>query len=96
MENENNQNVALCDLCGERPGSVEVTFVAGGEQRAGLLCERCARAALAQQQGLAGAGPVGSVPTGQAGGPAVRQQTNSRRASGTPRCLPSWRRPPNC
>jgi ATP-dependent Clp protease ATP-binding subunit ClpC len=84
VENENNQNVALCDLCGERPGSVEVTFVAGGEQRAGLLCERCARAALAQQQGLAGGGPVGSVPTGQAGGPAVRQQTNSRRASGTP------------
>jgi len=66
VENENNQNVALCDLCGERPGSVEVTFVAGGEQRAGLLCERCARAALAQQQGLAGGGPVGSVPTGQA------------------------------
>ena len=57
METENNQNVALCDLCGERPGSVEVTFVAGGEQRRGLLCERCARAALARQQGLVGRGP---------------------------------------
>ena len=84
MEFENNQNVALCDVCGERPGSVEVTFVAGGEQRAGLLCERCARAALAHQQGLAGGGPVGPVPTGQAAGPAMRQQTRGRRSSGTP------------
>jgi ATP-dependent Clp protease ATP-binding subunit ClpC len=84
VDNENNQNVALCDLCGERPGSVEVTFVAGGEQRAGLLCERCARAALAHQQGLAGGGPVGSVPPGRAPGPAMRQQTSSRQGTGTP------------
>ena len=84
METENNQNVALCDLCGERPGSVEVTFVAGGEQRAGLLCERCARAALARQQGLSGGGPAGPVPTGQAAGPGLRQQTRSRPPSGTP------------
>ena len=80
METDNNQNVALCDLCGERPGSVEVTFVAGGEQRAGLLCERCARAALARQQGLAGGGPNAPVPTG----PGLRQQTRSHPASGTP------------
>ncbi|HSC04253.1 MAG TPA: ATP-dependent Clp protease ATP-binding subunit, partial [Solirubrobacteraceae bacterium] len=91
MEFENNQNLALCDLCGERPGSVEVTFVAGGERHSGLLCERCARIALAQQQGgLPGAipagplGPMGPVPGGPAGGQAVRQRTRDRRSSGTP------------
>jgi ATP-dependent Clp protease ATP-binding subunit ClpC len=80
VENENNQNVALCDVCGERPGTLEVTFVAGGERRAGLLCERCARAALAQQQGGLPGASFG--PGGRAVGPAVRQRTNQR--SGTP------------
>ena len=84
MEIENNQNLALCELCGERPGSVEVTFVAGDEQRAGLLCERCARAALAHQQELAGDGPLGPVPASRPPGPGMRQQARSRRAAGTP------------
>ncbi|MBV9606225.1 MAG: ATP-dependent Clp protease ATP-binding subunit [Solirubrobacterales bacterium] len=84
---ENNQNLALCDLCGERPGSVEVTFVAGGERHSGLLCERCARAALAQQQGgLPGAsiGPMDPGPGGPTGSQAVRQRKRSRRSSDTP------------
>ena len=80
MENEYNQSVALCDVCGERPGTLEVTFVTGGEHRAGLLCERCARAALAQQQG--GLPGASFAPGGQAAGPAVRQRTSRR--SGTP------------
>ena len=87
MDFENNQNLALCDLCGERPGSVEVTFVAGGERHSGLLCERCARAALAQQQGgLPGAsiGPMDPGPGGPTGSQAVRQRKRSRRSSDTP------------
>jgi ATP-dependent Clp protease ATP-binding subunit ClpC len=83
VEFENTQNVALCDVCGERPGAVDVTFVAGGERRAGLLCERCARVALAQQGGL-GAGPAARGPAAGAGGQAVRQQTRAGRGSGTP------------
>ena len=73
MESENNQNPRLCDVCGERPGSVEVTFVADGQRRQGLLCERCARAAIAQQRGgglfgasaLGDAGPIGAATTRQ-------------------------------
>ncbi len=86
MEFENNQNLALCDLCGERPGAVEVTFVAGGQRHSGLLCERCARIAMAQQQGgLAGGpmGPIGPMP-GRPGGQAVRQRNRPRQSSGTP------------
>jgi ATP-dependent Clp protease ATP-binding subunit ClpC len=85
---ENNQNIATCDLCGERPGAVEVTFVAGGERHSGLLCERCARIALSQQQrgGFPGGsiGPMGPVPEGPAGGQAVRQRTGNRPSSATP------------
>ncbi len=91
MDSEINQNLALCDICGERPGAVEVTFVAGGERRSGLLCKRCARIALAHQQGgfpdgFPG-GPsaaMGAMPGGQAGGQAVRQRARNRDASGTP------------
>jgi ATP-dependent Clp protease ATP-binding subunit ClpC len=87
VDYENNQNLALCDLCGERPGAVEVTFVAGGQRHSGLLCERCARLAMAQQSGFPGAplGPTMTGPVGAgAGGQAVRQRTRDRRSSGTP------------
>jgi ATP-dependent Clp protease ATP-binding subunit ClpC len=57
FENTNNENARLCDLCGERPATVDVMFVAGGERRHGGLCEQCARDALAQQQ--LGGGPLG-------------------------------------
>ncbi|MGN6870079.1 MAG: AAA family ATPase [Solirubrobacteraceae bacterium] len=87
MERENNQNARLCDVCGERPGAVEVTFVADGERRQGLLCERCARAAIAQQRGggLFGGTPFGAAPVGGSpfGDPALsatatRQRTRER------------------
>jgi ATP-dependent Clp protease ATP-binding subunit ClpC len=80
----NNQNARLCDVCGERPAAVEVLFVAGGEQRPGALCERCARRAMAAQRGgrldgdllggpFAGGpsagGPAGAAGIGGAGGP---------------------------
>ena len=82
MESETNQNARLCDVCGERPGSVEVTFVADGQRRQGLLCERCARAAIAQQRGggLFGAPPLGDA--GPIGAAATRQRT--REGSQTP------------
>ena len=76
-ENQNNQNVRLCDLCGERPAAVDVMFVAGGERRNGGLCEQCARDAMTQQQLGGGLGFPGA-------GPAVRQQTETRRRSSTP------------
>jgi ATP-dependent Clp protease ATP-binding subunit ClpC len=76
-ENQNNQNVRLCDLCGERPAAVDVMFVAGGERRNGGLCEQCARDAMTQQQPGGGLG----FP---AAGPAVRHQTETRRRSSTP------------
>jgi ATP-dependent Clp protease ATP-binding subunit ClpC len=83
VESDNNQNARMCDLCGERPGMYDVTFVAGGEQRSGTLCQRCARAALAQQQGgLDGSpmGPLGPMGPGP-GGTAVRQRAQGRRSS---------------
>jgi ATP-dependent Clp protease ATP-binding subunit ClpC len=96
VEFDNNQNARLCDLCGERPGAVDVTFVAGGEQHNGVLCERCARAAMAQQQGGLGPGPTGSLLGpglgGGAGLPgeqpanrqALRQRPGDRPRSSTP------------
>jgi ATP-dependent Clp protease ATP-binding subunit ClpC len=51
FENTNPQSGRLCDICGERPGVVQVMFAGGGGRRAGLLCERCARQAMAAQQG---------------------------------------------
>jgi ATP-dependent Clp protease ATP-binding subunit ClpC len=61
FENTNPQNAPLCDICGERPGVVQVMFAVGAGRRAGLLCQRCAREAVAAQQagapqgGLSGA-----------------------------------------
>jgi ATP-dependent Clp protease ATP-binding subunit ClpC len=51
-----------CDMCGERPGVVQVMFADGGGRRSAVLCERCARDLMAQQQGgLQGAGPAGDL-----------------------------------
>jgi len=80
-ENQNNGNVRLCDLCGERPAALDVMFVAGGERRHGGLCEQCARDAMLQQQ--LGGGPFGAAPAGgvfQGAGPAVRQRQQTRRS----------------
>ena len=86
FENQNNENVRLCDLCGERPAAVDVMFVAGGERRQGGVCEQCARDAMAQQQ-LGGGGPFGAAPIGgpvPGAGPTVRQRANTRQRSQTP------------
>ena len=90
LEDQNNQSARLCDLCGERPASVDVMFVgAGGRQQHGALCEPCARAAFAQQPGgaldggLLGDRARGPFP-GPAGGPALRQRAGTRQRSATP------------
>ncbi|HWD75409.1 MAG TPA: ATP-dependent Clp protease ATP-binding subunit [Solirubrobacteraceae bacterium] len=51
FETNNSMNARLCDICGERPGVVQVMFAGGGARRSGVLCERCTREAMAQQQG---------------------------------------------
>jgi ATP-dependent Clp protease ATP-binding subunit ClpC len=90
-----NPSERLCDLCGERPAAVEVTFVAGGQPRRGALCEQCARTALAAQHGSPlgggmlgsgrfGPGQIGPGPGGAAAGAAVRQRPDTGRRSGTP------------
>jgi ATP-dependent Clp protease ATP-binding subunit ClpC len=86
FENTNPQNARLCDICGERPGVVQVMFAGGGGRRAGLLCERCARDAVAAQQGgtpdgLMGQGAVGGSADGRNAATRQRQQT---RRSDTP------------
>ena len=86
FENQNNENVRLCDLCGERPAAVDVMFVAGGERRHGGVCEQCARDAMTQQQ-LGGGGPLGAAPINgpfPGAGPNVRQRQNTRQRSETP------------
>jgi ATP-dependent Clp protease ATP-binding subunit ClpC len=86
FETTNSMNERLCDICGERPGVVQVMFAGGGSRRSGLLCERCARDVMAQQAGMSGGGPMGA--TGRAGppysGPAVRERADTRRRSETP------------
>jgi ATP-dependent Clp protease ATP-binding subunit ClpC len=80
-----NQNRPLCDVCGERPGSVQVMFAGGGARRAGLVCERCARDAMAAQSG---AGPDGAFgpdgPRRDGTGPATRERARTRETSKTP------------
>jgi ATP-dependent Clp protease ATP-binding subunit ClpC len=94
VELDNTPNARVCDVYQERPAAVEVTFVADGERRAGALCERCARIALAQQGGGLGGGlgggqfggPSGAGGAGarQRGGTAVRQRPSTRQRSKTP------------
>ncbi len=88
MEFENTLNGRLCDACHERPATVEVTFVADGQSRSGALCERCARLAVAQQQGGFDPGQPGGVPgfggARQPSGAALRQRPGTRQRSKTP------------
>ena len=51
LSSQNNENARLCDVCGERPGVVQVMFAGGGSRRTGLVCETCAREMMAAQQG---------------------------------------------
>jgi ATP-dependent Clp protease ATP-binding subunit ClpC len=72
-------NVALCDICAQRPGVVQVMFAGGGSRRTGLLCERCARQAMAQ----AGPGMFSDPMTGGAGSE-VRRRAQAEDTSQTP------------
>ena len=88
FDTQNNRNVPICDLCGERPGVVQVMFAGGGSRRSGLLCERCAREAMAAQQsaGNVDGSPIGDLfaARGAGQGPAVRQRQQTRQQSQTP------------
>jgi len=87
---QNFQNAHLCDICGERPGVVQVMFAGGGGRRAGLLCERCAHQVMAVQQGgapesgafgdepMSPGGPSGGEIGAGRGGVRQRQQTRNR------------------
>ncbi|HET9123869.1 MAG TPA: ATP-dependent Clp protease ATP-binding subunit [Solirubrobacteraceae bacterium] len=86
FETQNQNPDRLCDVCGERPGVVQVMFAGGGGRRAGLVCERCAREAIAAQHG---GSPFGSFapggPRGMAGaGPSLRQRRPTEQRSQTP------------
>jgi ATP-dependent Clp protease ATP-binding subunit ClpC len=93
LDNTNSQNAPLCDICGERPGVVQVMFAVGAGRRAGLLCERCARDVVAAQQsgapeggmfgGLMGPGGVGAN-AGQGANAGARQRAQTRQRSQTP------------
>ncbi|HEX8976628.1 MAG TPA: ATP-dependent Clp protease ATP-binding subunit [Solirubrobacteraceae bacterium] len=86
FEPQNYSEQPLCDICAERPGVVQVMFAGGGGRGSAVLCERCARDVMAQQQG----GPVdGGLLGGLRGaagtGPtALRQRQQTRQRSGTP------------
>jgi ATP-dependent Clp protease ATP-binding subunit ClpC len=85
FDTQNNQDVRLCDVCGERPGVVQVMFAGGGGRRSGVLCEQCAREAMAAQQGGAfDGGPFGQPRGAQGVGPATRQRPQTRQTSQTP------------
>jgi ATP-dependent Clp protease ATP-binding subunit ClpC len=75
----------LCDVCGERPAAVAVTFVAGGERHQGALCERCARLAMNQRGGFGagGLGMGGGMPFGAMGGPGTGGRGAGGRGAGS-------------
>jgi len=85
FETYNETSGAMCDLCGERPGVVQVMFAGGTGRRAGLVCERCARDAIAAQQG---GSPFGSFapdgPRGIGAGPSLRERRAAEQRSQTP------------
>ncbi|HEX4009128.1 MAG TPA: ATP-dependent Clp protease ATP-binding subunit [Solirubrobacteraceae bacterium] len=76
FDTQNTQDARLCDICAERPGVVQVMFAGSAGRRPGMLCERCARDVVAQQQGGApGEGLLGGMTgPGARGGQALRQR----------------------
>jgi ATP-dependent Clp protease ATP-binding subunit ClpC len=84
-EFQNSTSSPLCDVCGERPGVVQVMFAGGGGRRAGLVCERCAREAIAAQQGGMPFGGLSSAaPRGASAGPSLRERRTTAPTSQTP------------
>jgi ATP-dependent Clp protease ATP-binding subunit ClpC len=83
FETTDSMNARLCDICGERPGTVQVTFAGAGSRRSGLLCEQCVRDTIAQQGGMPDGGLGGMMGPGMAGA-ATRERADSRPRSATP------------
>ena len=78
FELQDDSHARLCDVCAERPGVVQVMFAAGGARRAGLVCERCAREAMAAQSGSGVDAPFGNGGSRRhpgAGAAATRERT---------------------
>jgi ATP-dependent Clp protease ATP-binding subunit ClpC len=84
FENQNPQNAPLCDICGERPGVVQVMFANGSGRRAGLLCERCAREAVAAQQSGAPQGGLFGAQGGPGAGVGADRRSETQSQSQTP------------
>jgi ATP-dependent Clp protease ATP-binding subunit ClpC len=82
MEPQNSNEARRCDLCGERPGSVDVIYTGGAGQRGATLCKQCAQEAVAATQngGLFDVSPAGR--NGRSA-TAARQQTREE-TSDTP------------
>ncbi|UGS36603.1 ATP-dependent Clp protease ATP-binding subunit [Capillimicrobium parvum] len=59
----NTENPNVCELCGQRPGTVRMMFSDGMRRRGAVLCEPCAR------QAVQGAGGAGAMPGAGAGAP---------------------------
>jgi len=96
LSNQRGNQIELCDVCGERPATIGVMLVSAGGQREGALCERCARRAMAQQQGFIPGGPppgmfpgglpaLGPLPDAKPHSrPPLRERTGTQRRSSTP------------
>jgi ATP-dependent Clp protease ATP-binding subunit ClpC len=84
FETTDSMNARLCDICGERPGTVQVTFAGGGARRSGLLCERCVRQSIAQQGGMPDGGPLGGMMGPGMAGAATRERAGTHQQSATP------------
>jgi ATP-dependent Clp protease ATP-binding subunit ClpC len=84
FENTNPQNHEPCDICGERPGVVQVMFAVGAGRRAGLLCERCAREAVAAQQPGAPQGGLFGAQGGQGASVGAGRRSQTQQQSQTP------------
>jgi ATP-dependent Clp protease ATP-binding subunit ClpC len=87
FEPQNLSDQRLCDICGERPGAVQIMFAAGGAQRSAVLCEPCARELMAQQHGGPRDGDQPGDPIEGLAGPGgtvLRRRNQTRQRSGTP------------
>jgi ATP-dependent Clp protease ATP-binding subunit ClpC len=85
FHNTNDDNIRICDVCGERPAVAQARFVAGGEYRDGAVCEVCARQAMSAQGGAGFPGLQGGIPGPGQGGQAIRQRAQTaQRRSQTP------------
>jgi ATP-dependent Clp protease ATP-binding subunit ClpC len=88
LEAHDSNEARLCDICGERPGSVEVIYTGGLGQRGGALCHQCAHEAMAVHQGGGAFGPFGpggpGAGAGRRGGSATAERQQTRQRSDTP------------